>query len=191
MGVRESLARNARTPHVAGLLVAAVAAVFTSVWLLIFVTIDGSPGDESMFFVGFFLLVTPVNAYGVTRLAWRRWVAGRPGLGPRRAAAVGAVIGLLSYLTLAFAFSAAGHVAIALSEPAAASSSLDVAGFVSSVVMVGVIGVFYGLLLTAGVPVVLSVGAALLLSRLDPVDPAGDDESGRRPMPRDAVGPPG
>ena len=95
---QDYLARNARNPHVAGLLVAATAAGFTPLWFLMVAAIGGVGvlQSESPFLVGFFLLVTPVNAYLVTRVSWRQWVAGRSVLATDRAAVVGAVIGVVS-----------------------------------------------------------------------------------------------
>lgn len=73
MDPRDYLARNARDPHVAGVLVGASALVFTTGWLLVRSVAEGfGSGAELAYFWGFFLLVTPPNAYLVTRLCWRR-----------------------------------------------------------------------------------------------------------------------
>jgi len=189
MAVREFLARNARTPHVAGLLVAATAAVFTPMWLLALIALDGAGVvlGESPFLLAFFLLVTPVNAYAVTRLAWGRWVAGRSVLRPGRAAVVGAVIGVVSFLTLTVALFLTGHLVAAVSDPHSAAAVVDVPGFLGGLVQFTLLAAAIGLVATWGVPVVLSVGVALLLSRLDRQRRNGH---GRARQPREHVRPP-
>ena len=188
MSVREFLARNARTPHVAGLLVATTAAVFTPLWLFVLIALDGGAvHGESPFLMGFFLLVTPVNAYVVTRLAWGRWVAGRAVLRPGRAAVVGAVIGVVSFLTLTAALFLTGHLVGAVSDPPTVAALLDVPGFFGGLVQFTLLAAAIGLFATWGVPVVLSVGVALLLSRLDR---DRRDGHGRTRRPKEHVRPP-
>lgn len=52
-------------------------------------------------------------------------------------------------------------------------SLLDVPGYLVGLVVFTISGSVYGLWVTAGIPVILAVGIALLLAHLDPDEPTG------------------
>lgn len=162
----ERLGRRARDPHLAGLLVGGAALLFTAAWVLAVVATDsvGGTADERLTFVAFFLVVTPPNAYVVTRLAWRLFVAPRRRPSYRLAALVGVVTGVVSYATLSAAFFLAIVGLRTLNGE-------TVRGFVGTPVTLATlpldtliyafVGSLIGLYVTAGIPVVLTVGVAL------------------------------
>lgn len=170
MGYASQLGRRAQDPHIAGLLAGGVAFVFTTGWLLFMTQFFGLGGTarEQAFFVLFFVIATPPNAYLVVRLAWRWFVAPQPRLTYRRASVVGAGAGLASYLTLSLAFFVAfwglqrlgGDVVYGT-----AAKPLAVTTVVGDALLITVLGLFYGVFLTAGLPVILTAGLGLLLAR--------------------------
>lgn len=171
MTYADHLGRRARDPHLAGLLVGAAALLFTTVWVLTALAPPGLGGTpvEQTTVVAFFLVVTPPNAYAVTRLAWHWLIAPHGQLSYRRAALVGVGTGLTAYATLSAAFFLA-IVGIRTLRGEA------VHGFVGDpvtlltlpldVVVYAVVGSLFGIYLTAGVPIILTVGVALGLVHL-------------------------
>lgn len=171
MGYANQLGRRAKDPHTAASLVAAAALLFTAVWVLAAImtaSIGGTPTDRSTV-VAFFLFVTPANAYVVTRLVWGRFITPRRRLSYRRAALVGGGTGLVSYATLsAMVFLAHAGIRTFRGEV--------VTGFVGDpvtlitlpldVVMYAFVGSLFGIYLTAGIPIVLTVGVAIGLVHL-------------------------
>ncbi len=163
--------RRARDPHLAGLLVGGAALLFTSVWVLAALAtaeIGGTMVEEATF-VAFFLVVTPPNAYVVTRLAWDWLIAPHRHLTYRRAALVGVGTGLTSYATLSAAFFLA-FVGVRWLQ------GETINGFVGDpvtivtlpldVVVYAFVGSLFGIYLTAGFPIILTVGVALGLVHL-------------------------
>lgn len=170
MGYATRLGRRALDPHLVGLLAAGIALVFTTGWLLYMTGIlglGGTPADQA-FFVLFFLFATPANAYVVIRLAWRWFVAPHSGLSYRRATVVGAGAALVSYLTLSLAFFFAFwglHVLAGDAVYGTVKDPFTPTAIVTDALLVTALGLVYGVVLTAGLPVVLTVGMALLLAR--------------------------
>lgn len=158
MGYVRRLGRDARDPHTAAMLVTASAIAFTALWV-------GWVNEYSASYMPewVFLVLVPPNAYFVTRLAWRLCVAPAQQFTSRRALGVGVGAGLLAYVSLSFLLGLyVGLYDLFVGIPPAV---LRPSGPIDWVLVSTVYGPLVAIIFTAGIPVVLTTGIALLLAR--------------------------
>lgn len=183
MGLLGHLGRNARDPHVAGLVIMAGAGVFSVLWL----RLAFPPAMPVVFRPILFPVVASLNAYVATRLVWWRFVpsAGEFSLG--RGALVGIGLGLFSMFTLSglgfpliwildwiiaqiTAFTLGAEV-VELLEVIVSVGVVEllewIAVLVWLVIWLGSLGTVVGLLLTWGIPLAITTGGAVGLAYLE------------------------
>lgn len=153
-----------REPSTAVGIVAAVAFAFTALYLLRFTIGKPDPPVRSAVVLN---AIVVVNAYVVTYVVWALAVSDAPSISQRRLGAVGAVIGLVSHLTLGTVL---GGVFVLIDEIAASTGVVPAVTVDQSFVgtwagLSAAIGL-YSLIFTAGLPVLLSACVGIYLGRV-------------------------
>jgi len=163
MGDRRLLPTGPDDPLFAGGLVAAVAAAFSALYLVIFPGVsDLVPGIGPA--VLFILLV--LNAFLVTAAVWQRTIRGVRSATWKRFAGTGLLIGLLSHLGLGTIVSTAfvmldENGLLVTGVPSLGRLPELAAGWVGMSMFVGL----YSIMFTLGVPILLSIGIGSVLGR--------------------------
>ncbi|GAA0662530.1 hypothetical protein ACFQDG_16930 [Natronoarchaeum mannanilyticum] len=159
MSVRRRVSTRVREPSIAAGIVAAVAFAFTSLYLLRFTIGKPDPPVRSAVVLNAIIVV---NAYLVTYVVWSLAVSDAPSISQRRLGAVGAVIGLVSHLTLGLLLGAVS----ALRDDGALADGIPTVGDAVGWAFVSLFIGFYSLVFTAGIPVLLSAAVGAYLGKL-------------------------